>query len=71
MKDLTALGEVESNNNSRRLLRIVQVADELNCSTRTAWRLVSAGLLQVVRLGRAVRVSRASIDKFIESGGQR
>jgi excisionase family DNA binding protein len=54
-----------------RLLTITQLADELNCSTRTAWRLVGAGLLQVVRLGRAVRVSRDSVNRFIETGGKK
>jgi excisionase family DNA binding protein len=38
---------------------------------RTVWRLISAGEVNAVRVGRAVRVTRASIQAFIDRGGAR
>ena len=46
-------------------------AVELSCSERSVWRMLAAKQLQAVRVGRAVRITRASIDKFIEVGGAR
>jgi len=53
----------------QRLLTIHQAAAELNCSPRTVWRLISAGSLRMVRLGRAVRITRESIEAFVARGG--
>lgn len=56
---------------SHRLLKITEAADELSISVRSAWRLVTRGDLQKVQVGRAVRVTRESIDRFIANGGAR
>ncbi|MGE3110105.1 MAG: helix-turn-helix domain-containing protein [Phycisphaerales bacterium] len=56
---------------SQRLLKLTEAADELSISARSAWRLVSRGDLQKVQVGRAVRVTRESIDAFIAKGGAR
>lgn len=51
------------------LLAVKEVRHELNCSVRTVWRLIAAQELDVVRVQRAVRVTRASLDRFVERGG--
>jgi excisionase family DNA binding protein len=46
-----------------------QVGELLNLSTRTIWRLLSAGKLpQPVRIGRSVRWSRSDIEIWIANG---
>ena len=46
-----------------------QVGELLNLSTRTVWRLLSAGKLpQPVRIGRSVRWSRSDIEIWIANG---
>jgi excisionase family DNA binding protein len=46
-----------------------QVGELLNLSTRTVWRLLSAGKLpQPVRIGRSVRWSRSDLETWIANG---
>lgn len=52
-----------------RLCRISEAASELTLSTRSVWRLIKLGELTVVRCGRATRIERGSIDRFIARGG--
>ncbi len=48
------------------LLSVKQVADLLAMSSRTVWRLVSAGELpQPVRIGRAARWRQEDIEEFV------
>ena len=54
-----------------RLPPVCQVANELNISMRSVWRLLATGELKAVRLGRATRVTRDSIEEFIARGGSR
>jgi len=54
---------------SVRLLTIPQAAVELNCSPRTIWRLIAAGELRLVRVYRAARVCRKSVESLISRGG--
>ena len=35
-------------------------------SRTTLWRVVSSGELKAARIGRAVRISRAELDRFME-----
>ncbi len=49
------------------LLRVPEVAKELNIGISSAWELVSTGQLPAVRIGRSVRVSRASLTDWISS----
>lgn len=51
------------------LYTVQETAYYLRCSTRTVWRLLSMAALTRVSLGRAVRITRASIERFIEAGG--
>lgn len=53
-----------------KLMKITEAARELTVSTRTAWRLIGHGDLASVRVGRAVRVTRASLIAFIARGGR-
>ena len=54
-----------------RYLTIRQTATHLNCAPRTIWRLIGAAELRVIRLGKAVRVTRDSIEEFVGRGGSR
>lgn len=46
-----------------------QVGELLNLSTRTVWRLLSAGKLpKPVRIGRSVRWSRSDLETWIANG---
>ncbi len=46
-----------------------QVGELLNLSTRTVWRLLSAGKLpEPVRIGRSVRWSRSDLETWIANG---
>jgi len=51
------------------MLTVEQVARMLNCSTRTVYRLNSAGRMpRPVRLGALVRWRRAAIEQWIAEG---
>ncbi|HYE63777.1 MAG TPA: helix-turn-helix domain-containing protein [Phycisphaerales bacterium] len=54
----------------QKLATVTQAAAELNCSVRSIWRLIAARQLDAVKIGRAVRVTRTSIDRFIAQGGE-
>jgi excisionase family DNA binding protein len=64
-------GQTHTTRTNPKLATVTQAAAELNCSARSIWRLLSAKQLESVRIGRAVRITRASIDQFIEQGGER
>ena len=49
----------------RRLLRIEDVADRLTVSRSMAWKLVAAGDLRSVRIGRSVRVRPADLEAYL------
>lgn len=51
------------------LYTVPQTKTVLNCSRRTVARLAAKGLLKVVKLGRAVRITRESIEALIARGG--
>jgi len=59
----------QSRSSPSALLKVTDAARDLSVSERSLWRLISAGKLATVRIGRSVRVTRASIDAFIASGG--
>jgi excisionase family DNA binding protein len=48
-----------------RLLRIEDVADRLTVSRSMAWKLVAAGEVRSVRIGRAVRVRPADLEAYL------
>jgi excisionase family DNA binding protein len=57
------------------LLRVEEAAQLLQISRAMAYRLMNAGELPVVRIGRAVRIPRRSLEDWIEArteyGGDR
>lgn len=62
----------ESTIPSSKLVRVSSAAHELACATRTVWRLIDAGELVSVRIGRrGVRIDRESLDAFIARRGVR
>lgn len=50
---------------SARLLRIEDVAERMSVSRSFAWKLVSAGDIRSIRIGRAVRVRSADLDAYL------
>jgi excisionase family DNA binding protein len=48
-----------------RLLRIEEVARQLAVSRSMAWKLIAAGELRAVRIGRAVRVRPTDLEAFL------
>ena len=54
---------------SARIVSVLATADELNVSPRTIWRLLAQEQLHAVRCGKTVRITRESIERFIEAGG--
>ncbi len=50
-------------------LTVQEVAAQLRVSQRTVRRLISRGQLQVVRIGRSVRITPAAIEAMLEANG--
>ena len=51
-----------------RLLKIPEAASRLNVSNKKAWKMVYGREVDVVRIGRSVRIKEDSIDKLIDDG---
>jgi excisionase family DNA binding protein len=51
-----------------RLLKIPEAALRLNISVKTTWKMVYGRKVDVVHIGRAVRIPEDSIDKLIDDG---
>lgn len=54
-------------NRPRVLLKLGDVAERLAVTERTVYRLINAGHLDAVHIGRAIRVPEDSVDDYIES----
>ncbi len=54
--------------NKKTLLTVPQAAQRMTISMKTAWRMVYARDLEVVRIGRCVRVTAESVDDIIDDG---
>lgn len=52
---------------SERLLTAAEVADRLRVSTMTIYRLIRAGELPAVRVGRNYRVREPDLEAYLES----
>jgi excisionase family DNA binding protein len=50
-----------------RLLRVTQVADRLQVSPRTIWRLIEDGRISVIRIGRSVRVHPDAVTALLNN----
>ena len=51
-----------------RLLNVVQASQELNCSKYSLRKWIKEGMIQVVRLGRAIRIRSTEVDQIISEG---
>ncbi len=52
----------------QRLYKVPEAAALINMSAKTMWKMVSAREIDVVRIGRAVRIPAAAIERLIEEG---
>lgn len=50
------------------LLTVPQAAQRMTISDKSTWRMVYARKLEVVRIGRSVRVTEESVDDIIDGG---
>ena len=51
-----------------RLLKVPEAALRLNISEKTTWKMVYARKVDVVLIGRSVRIHENSIEKLIDDG---
>ena len=51
-----------------RFLTPAEVADMLRVSTMTVYRLIKAGELPAVRVGKSYRLAEADVDRFVARG---
>ena len=49
----------------KRLLRVDEAATRLGIGRTKTWELVNRGQLRSVRIGRAVRIVAADVDRFV------
>lgn len=50
-----------------RFLTVAEVAGQLRVSTMTVYRLIKAGQLAAVRVGKSYRVREADVDRYLAS----
>jgi excisionase family DNA binding protein len=61
-------GSVVQPNESRpRFVTVAEVADQLRVSNMTVYRLVQAGQLPAVRVGRSYRIREEDVDKYLSA----
>lgn len=51
-----------------RLMTIQEVADALHVNVKTVRRRIDAGLLQIVRLGRVIRIHPSEVKRLLSEG---
>jgi excisionase family DNA binding protein len=50
------------------LLTVAEVADMLRVSNMTVYRLIKAGDLGAIRVGKNYRIRQADLDRYLEGG---
>lgn len=55
------------NHERSRFLTVAEVAGQLRVSTMTVYRLIKAGQLAAVRVGRSYRVREDDVDRYLAS----
>lgn len=50
-----------------RFLTVAEVADVMRVSTMTVYRLIKAGQLGAVRVGKSYRIPEEAVDRFLAS----
>lgn len=71
MTVLTRGGAVNDLAQAERVLKVLDVAEHLDCDTGTVYRLIDQGKLRAVRVGRLLRVPESALADFIATGGAR
>jgi excisionase family DNA binding protein len=56
---------VQPNEARPRFVTVAEVADQLRVSNMTVYRLVQAGQLPAVRVGRSYRIREDDVDKYL------
>ena len=51
-----------------RLLTVAEVADLMRVSTMTVYRLIKAGDLRAVRVGKSYRLTEEDVDQYLADG---
>lgn len=51
-----------------RFLTVAEVADIMRVSTMTVYRLIKAGDLRAVRVGRSYRLAEDEVDRYLAQG---
>lgn len=51
-----------------RFLTVAEVADALRVSTMTVYRLIKAGDLRAVRVGKSYRLTEDDVDQYLADG---
>jgi excisionase family DNA binding protein len=51
-----------------RFLTVAEVADALRVSTMTVYRLIKAGDLRAVRVGKSYRLTEDDVDEYLATG---
>ena len=51
-----------------KLLRVTEFAELLNLSPKTVWAMIYRRDLEVVRIGRSVRIAQSTLNELIERG---
>ena len=50
-----------------RFLTVAEVADLMRVSTMTVYRLIKAGDMAAVRVGRSYRIPESEVDRYLEA----
>ena len=53
---------------TKRLCKVPEVAETLNVSDKLIWKMIASGQLEVVRIGRSVRIKMETVDCLMEHG---
>ena len=55
----------------KNLLSVREAAEVLNLNYRTVLRLIDAGIIHSIRIGRTHRISQLEIEKFVHSADKK
>jgi excisionase family DNA binding protein len=56
---------VPDNENGSRFVTVAEVAGQLRVSNMTVYRLIQAGQLAAVRVGRSYRIRESDVDRYL------
>lgn len=65
------MSSVQKNALEKRIYSVEEIAEMLNISKTSAYRLVKKGQFNIVRVGTSIRVSKISFDMWLDSQKER